>query len=63
MIRKAQSSSELSRNPDEPAGSAESRTWIPPAIKELPRLSDLTLQSGQIPGGGGTGGGGSTVSP
>ena len=37
--------------------------WKTPVISELPRLSDLTLQSGQIPGDGGTGGGGSTVVP
>ena len=37
--------------------------WKPPTLTELPRLNQLTLQSGQIPGGGGTGGGGSTVSP
>ncbi|HEX6575235.1 MAG TPA: hypothetical protein VF042_09710 [Gemmatimonadaceae bacterium] len=41
------------------------REWIAPAIETLPRLSDLTLQSGgnEIPGGGGTGGSGSTVVP
>jgi hypothetical protein len=38
------------------------RPWVAPAIRELPRLTDLTLQTGGgIPGGGGTGGGGSTV--
>ncbi len=36
--------------------------WIPPAVTELPRLTDLTLQTGgSIRGGGDTGGGGSTV--
>jgi hypothetical protein len=39
------------------------RQWISPSIQTLPRLSDLTLQSGAIPGGGDTGGGGSTVIP
>ncbi|HXC25607.1 MAG TPA: hypothetical protein VNU46_06805 [Gemmatimonadaceae bacterium] len=40
------------------------RPWTPPVIRELPRLTDLTLQTGSgIPGGGGTGGGGSTVIP
>ncbi len=40
------------------------RPWVAPAIRELPRLTDLTLQTGSgIPGGGGTGGGGSTVIP
>ena len=34
--------------------------WITPEVKDLPRLADLTLQTG-IDGGGGTGGGGSTV--
>lgn len=44
---------------------AAPRKWIRPAIHDLPRLSELTLQSGgnEIPGGGGTGGGGSTVVP
>jgi hypothetical protein len=38
------------------------RPWVAPAIRELPKLTDLTLQTGGgIPGGGGTGGGGSTV--
>jgi hypothetical protein len=37
--------------------------WISPMIHNLPRLSDLTLQSGTIPGGGDSGGGGSTVVP
>ena len=36
--------------------------WIAPEVKELPRLTDLTLQTGSpITGGGNTGGGGSTV--
>jgi hypothetical protein len=41
------------------------RQWVAPEVKDLPRLSELTLQSGgnEIPGGGGTGGGGSTVVP
>ena len=38
------------------------RPWTPPAVADLPRLTELTLQTGGfIPGGGGTGGGGSTV--
>ena len=41
------------------------RAWIAPAITQLPRLSELTLQSvgGDIPCGGGSPGGGSTVCP
>ena len=36
--------------------------WVTPEVKELPRLTDLTLQTGSpIPGSGNTGGGGSTV--
>jgi len=35
--------------------------WISPTVTELPRLTDLTLQTGGIRGGGDTGGGGSTV--
>lgn len=34
--------------------------WVEPQVTELPPLTELTLQSG-IPGGGNTGGGGSTV--
>lgn len=42
--------------------STERRPWVPPAVTELPKLTDLTLQSDDpIGGGGGTGGGGSTV--
>lgn len=37
------------------------RTWVPPAITLLPRLTELTLQS--IPCGGEPGGGGGTVCP
>jgi len=38
------------------------KPWVSPGVTALPRLSELTLQSpGPIPGGGGTGGGGSTV--
>ena len=36
------------------------RTWVRPAVSDLPKLTDLTLTS-PIGGGGGTGGGGSTV--
>ena len=40
------------------------REWVTPSVTDLPRLVDLTLQTGSgIPGGGGTGGGGSTVIP
>lgn len=40
------------------------RPWVSPVVSQLPRLTELTLQSpGPIPGGGGTGGGGSTVVP
>jgi hypothetical protein len=47
-----------------PVSSDTSRraTWSQPRVDELPRLNELTLQTGGgIPGGGGTGGGGSTV--
>ena len=38
------------------------RPWVSPKVSELPRLTDLTLQTGSpIDGGGNTGGGGSTV--
>ena len=60
-----------SREPNVPVPLCSSETkgtrrlWEPPLLTKLPRLSELTLQSGggQIPGGGGTGGGGSTVVP
>ena len=38
------------------------RPWVSPKVSELPRLTDLTLQTGSpITGEGNTGGGGSTV--
>ena len=38
------------------------KPWVTPELVELPRLTDLTLQTGSpIDGGGDTGGGGSTV--
>ncbi len=38
------------------------KCWTTPRISDLPRLTELTLQTGSpIVGGGGTGGGGSTV--
>jgi hypothetical protein len=48
------------RSPDLPQD--EKKDWTKPEITDLPRLTDLTLQTGSpIGGGGGTGGGGSTV--
>jgi hypothetical protein len=45
-----------------PAAAPQRRPWTAPAVADLPRLTELTLQTGGfIPGGGGTGGGGSTV--
>jgi hypothetical protein len=45
-----------------PAVEAPRRRWQAPQVSELPRLTELTLQTGDaIPGGGNTGGGGSTV--
>jgi hypothetical protein len=41
---------------------AARRPWIAPAVTELPRLTELTLQTGPgILGGGNPNGGGSTV--
>jgi hypothetical protein len=39
--------------------------WVAPEIKDLPRLTELTLVTGDIIPGGGSigGGGGSTVVP
>lgn len=52
--------------PDAPDPSNEpsdgKRPWVSPKVTELPRLTDLTLQTGSpITGDGNTGGGGSTV--
>ena len=47
---------------DSPLDDAAKRPWEAPALVQLPRLTDLTLQTGNpINGGGGTGGGGTTV--
>ena len=49
---------------DAQRGQMVKRPWIRPAVTQLPKLSELTLQSPTpIPGGGGPGGGGSTVVP
>jgi len=43
---------------------APRRPWVAPEVKDLPRLTELTLVTGPIiPGDGDTGGGGSTVIP
>lgn len=46
--------------PDPEAPSAGKKSWKKPAVTELPRLTDLTLQTGGPIGGGGDSGG-STV--
>lgn len=54
----------MSKASDAPQPAPARRPWSDPRLQELPRLSELTLQTGPgIPGGGGTGGGGSTVIP
>jgi len=60
MTERKETSSHLKCEQSQIAGSK--RKWIAPALDQLPRLSDLTLQS-PINGGGGPGGGGSTVVP
>ncbi len=56
--------SERPTSAGQPNTSLGRRAWITPSVRELPRLTDLTLDTGAgIPGGGGTGGGGSTVIP
>jgi hypothetical protein len=43
-------------------GKPQRLPWTTPAVRDLPHLSELTLQTGgAIDGGIGTGGGGSTV--
>lgn len=57
----ARPSSPSVRDPDSNR-SAEKRPWVPPEVRELPPLTELTLVTGApIPGGGDTGGGGGTV--
>jgi hypothetical protein len=46
--------------PDPEAQPAGKKSWKKPAVTELPRLTDLTLQTGGPIGGGGDSGG-STV--
>jgi hypothetical protein len=49
-------------HPRAAAQQPEKKPWTRPEFTALPRLTDLTLQTGSpIGGGGGTGGGGSTV--
>ena len=52
-----------SREPPQPAppDSKKKRTWVSPALTELPRLTDLTLLTGAPIWGGGDPGSGSTV--
>ncbi|PYO72761.1 MAG: hypothetical protein E6K55_01725 [Gemmatimonadetes bacterium] len=44
-----------------PPGSQKKRPWVKPELTELPRLTDLTLQTGSPIPGIGDPGGGSTV--
>ncbi len=44
-----------------PSGSPSKLKWVTPEVTELPRLTDLTLQTGAPIGGGGDPGSGSTV--
>lgn len=44
-----------------PPGSTSKRKWVTPAVTELPRLTDLTLQTGVPIPGFGDPGSGSTV--
>jgi len=54
----------MDRTRTQPPSRAPRRPWAPPVVDPLPRLTELTLQTGPgIPGNGGTGGGGSTVIP
>jgi hypothetical protein len=52
-------------NPSPAVHAAPARApWITPSVTDLPKLTELTLQTGGlIPGDGDTGGSGSTVIP
>ena len=41
-----------------PAEQPVKQTWVKPSLHALPKLTELTLQSGPIIPGGGDGGGG-----
>jgi hypothetical protein len=43
---------------DNNASSILRKPWLHPTLQKLPKLTELTLQSGGIIPGGGTGGGG-----
>lgn len=59
MVSDNQMADEAGGTPEKPLKKAP---WVEPTVTDLPRLTDLTLVTGDgIPGGGGTGGGGSTV--
>ena len=45
--------------PDVQTTSSHKRRWVAPEISDLPRLTDLTLQTGSPIGGGGDTGGSS----
>ena len=56
--------SEDSVQPNRSKAARPRRPWVSPVVTDLPRLTDLTLTTGTpIPGGGDTGGTGSTVTP
>ena len=59
MENPAQAKNELSAH-DSPEEETRA-TWSSPEVRELPRLTDLTLQTGSAIVGGGNTGDGSTV--
>jgi len=54
----------MAHDPTTSLPQAHKRAWVRPQVADLPRLTELTLQTGPgIPGGGNPNGGGSTVFP
>jgi hypothetical protein len=51
----------MPNNEKTPQSEPMRREWSPPEIEDLPRLTDLTLQTGSPIGGTGNPGTGSTV--
>lgn len=60
-MRPTESAFASSRSRESSPRSSPRRPWVVPEVRELPRLTELTLQTGDPIPGGGSPGGGSTV--